>query len=199
MNHNQPTFQKVFGTQWEVLPTIMKKHYANRPFSNDVTIAKGKLNVIMSPWFWVLSPLLKAFNLLVPKAGNNIPVTVKFSSERHSNAFKFDRQFNFPDSNPINFQSTMYHQEGCIVYEVMNLGITWKMDYLYTENKVQLKHRGFAWRVFGYYIPMPVSWIFGKGYAEELAIDDHHFKMDFTITHPIFGVVYGYNGEFRID
>jgi hypothetical protein len=31
----------------------------------------------------------------------------------------------------------------------------------------------------------------------ERALDEHHFAMDFRLTHPVFGQVFRYSGTFR--
>jgi len=38
---NEPTFKAIFGDDWDQLPPIMRKHYANRPNSNDTTVVEG--------------------------------------------------------------------------------------------------------------------------------------------------------------
>jgi hypothetical protein len=47
-------------------------------------------------------------------------------------------------------------------------------------------------------MPIPLTLFLGKGYAEEIAIDDNTFDMITHITHPLWGRIYQYNGRFKV-
>ncbi|QKK05237.1 MAG: DUF4166 domain-containing protein [Pseudomonadota bacterium] len=53
-------------------------------------------------------------------------------------------------------------------------------------------------RLFGHFIPVPLTMLMGKGYAEEIAVDDERFDMIVNITHPWWGKIYEYKGRFKI-
>jgi len=72
------------------------------------------------------------------------------------------------------------------------------MQYLYDGDKVILKHNGYVLRLFGKNIPLPISFLIGKGHAEERAIDAHSFSMFMRLTHPLFGTLYEYQGSFEV-
>jgi hypothetical protein len=61
-----------------------------------------------------------------------------------------------------------------------------------------LSHRGYVWRVAGWLLPLPLSWIIGKGYAEEIPISDTAFSMWTHAKHPLFGCAFGYKGRFEV-
>ena len=42
----EPIFKSIFGASWDELPSVMRKHYANRPYSDDITIVDGVLDVM---------------------------------------------------------------------------------------------------------------------------------------------------------
>src|SRR5690606_28178496 len=42
---DQPIFQPIFAQDWDRLPAVMKKHYANRPYCQDRTIVDGRMSV----------------------------------------------------------------------------------------------------------------------------------------------------------
>ncbi|MBU0800384.1 MAG: DUF4166 domain-containing protein [Alphaproteobacteria bacterium] len=176
----------------------MKKHYANRPYTEDITVAEGTLDVMCKPPLLWLAPLMKLLGQVPTHNENNVPVTVHFQSERHSPAFQFNRIFNFKNAKAYSFRSKMMPIKDNIVIELMRFGIGWKMIYLWDGQKVILQHRGYAVHLWGHFIPVPLTLLMGKGYAEETPIDDETFDMLTHITHPLWGKIYEYKGRFKI-
>ena len=73
------------------------------------------------------------------------------------------------------------------------------MDSNFWKNKkVLLTHKGYAWKFFGLIIPVPLTLLLGKVYAEEQVIDDNSFRMRMSINHPWFGKTFEYKGRFKI-
>jgi len=198
MEEKQPIFKSVFAESWDSMPPVMHKHYANTPYSDDVYVAEGTMNITFGWLGKLLSPIFKRLGVLVPYQGVYVATTVYFRSEKDSNNFIFDRVFNFPNQEPYNFYSTMTQVKGDEVIEYMKFGIGWKCSYIYEEGKVKLLHRGYVWEIFGLNIPVPISLLMGKGYAEEESVDEDSFNMIMTIKHPIWGKVYEYKGTFTM-
>lgn len=82
--------------------------------------------------------------------------------------------------------------------EVMRFGLYWRSAFIWTGTKVILEHRGYGVRLLGIYIPLPLVLLMGKGYADETPIDDNSFSMSMKIVHPIWGMVFGYSGTFKM-
>ncbi len=196
---NEPIFKTIFGSSWYKLPPVMIKHYSNRPFSSDQTIVSGKLDVMCKPPLLWIAPLLKALGQIPPYNETNVPTTVHFLSSPETNAFYFKRIFHFQHKKPYIFHSRMIKSKDNEVWEIMRFGFIWKMAYEWDGATVILTHKGYALKLFGIYIPLPLTFIIGKGYAEETAIDDKTFKMLTHITHPLWGKVYEYKGWFKIE
>jgi hypothetical protein len=198
MNHKAPIFRRIFGKEWDSLPPVMHKHYANRAYSNDLVTAEGHLDVFMGWWAKLLSPFMHVTGALVPYGGEHIPVTVHFRSETHSNAFCLDRYFHFPKRKPFRFFSRMSEISGGDVVEWMKFGVGWRTRCTYDGRLVVLEHRGYVLRLMGFIIPIPLELLLGVGYAEEEALSDDSFRMRMTITHRLFGKVYEYKGQFTV-
>ncbi|MEM7020274.1 MAG: DUF4166 domain-containing protein [Pseudomonadota bacterium] len=96
------------------------------------------------------------------------------------------------------FHSRMVQYQADEVIEIMPFNIGWRLSYGWENNKVTLKHRGYVLRLFGGFIPLPLAFLLGRGYAEETAIDDNTFTMSMHVMHPWWGKVYGYAGTFQI-
>jgi len=195
---NEPIFKSIFGDQWDELPPVMTKHYANRPYTLDKTTANGVLDVMCKPPLLYLSPLMKLLGQIPIRNETNVPVTVHFQSDVNSKSFYFNRVFNFAIGKPYAFKSRMLQIKGDEVIEIMRFGLGWKLQYAWDGEKVILSHRGYALQLFGHLIPLPLTLLMGAGYAEERPVDDNTFDMETHITHPWWGKIYEYKGRFEV-
>lgn len=191
-------FEHVFGDRWQELPLVMHKHYANRAYSDDVTIMEGTMSIESSKYAKLLSPAFRLLGTLVPYEAIDIPVTVKALSSPDSVQYIFDREFRFKTRAAHRFHSAMEHYKNNEVIEFMRFGIGWKSAFFWEDGKVVLKHRGYVWRIFGLTLPLPVTWVIGSGSAYETPLSGDEFRMSMQIDHPLFGKIYGYHGTFKV-
>jgi len=193
-----PIFAAVFAGQWEALPPALKAHYANRPFTRDRVTVEGTLDVEMHPLLRRLSWLIKATGMLTPYEGKAVPVTVHFHSEPDSDAFVFKRIFRFAGHESVVFRSRMVSKRPHSVTEYMATGIGWRALYDFHDGRVRLRHDGYALKLFGLDIPLPVTWLAGRGDAWEEATGEDSFRMYMDLRHPLLGKLYSYGGTFRV-
>lgn len=193
-----PIFKSIFAKDWDNLPLVMKRHYANRPFSNDIATVEGVMEVESSKLGRMLAPLFRITGTLVPYEGRNIPATVNFLSDPKSKTFRFDRIFLFPGKPPYRFLSMMHPLKDNQLVEIMRIGFGWHMDFSWNGEKIILKHKAYKYKLGGWFIPLPLEIFLGTGYAEETPIDDNSFSMMMEIRHPLWGKVFGYSGIFKI-
>jgi hypothetical protein len=197
-----PIFAAVFGEQWSRLPPALLKHYANRPFCTDRVTVKGTLSIRMGPMMKAVAPLLAMFGMLTPRDGDNIPCIVHFISEPDSNAFVFERWFEFPGRKPYRFRSKLVPKGGHEVTEYMPCGVGWRCSYYYDKDKVILRHLGYVWRLFGVDIPLLGlgELLIGQGGAYEQAVGEVSFRMRMATYGSLFmeWMDYSYEGEFMI-
>lgn len=194
----KPVFENVFGADWHHLPPVMKKHYANRAYTNESFVAQGHLEIVASPLGKMLFPLFRLFGILVPRTGKNVVTTVTFSTTSDSDAFRFERSMVFEDGDTYRFCSKMKPLGGNDMIEIMRCQLGWRMAYTWDGSKVALRHRGYAFNCFGLLIPLPITFLLGQGYAEEVPIDADRFSMMTEIRHPWWGRIYSYRGTFRM-
>lgn len=195
---SEPIFKSVFGDMWDNLPKVMHKHYANRPYSDDVVIVDGTLDVMCAGPIKFLAPIMKLLGQIPAHNEKDVSVSVEFKSDKDTKSFHFKRTFNFKNAKPYIFHSRMMQIKDNEVIEIMRFGLGWKMLYLWDGEKVVLQHRGYALYLFGHFIPVPLTLLMGKGYAEEIAVDENTFDMITHITHPWWGKVYEYKGRFEV-
>jgi hypothetical protein len=72
------------------------------------------------------------------------------------------------------------------------------MNYLWDGGRVILRHKGYAFRAFGHVVPLPLTFLLGRGDAEEVPVSDDTFSMRATITHPWWGKFYECRGQFNV-
>lgn len=190
----KPIFETVFGESWAALPGVMQKHYSIRPFSKDTVVVEGLLDIHISQW---LKPLLRLSGLMISQSGKDIPVTVIFRGSAEDDSFYFDRTFRFANRDQ-HFVSRMETLGGNGVIEFVGLGLGWKTAFVAEGDKIELQYRGYVWRILGLTIPVPLSLLMGKGWAEEEAISENTFRMKTHVRHFLFGNVFAYNGEFTV-
>lgn len=197
-HHARPIFQPIFGEAWQRLPPVFQKHYANRPYSADQYRVTGKLDVMCAgpiKWFAWVFWMMRG---IPPQNENNVPVTVDFKSDENSKALHFDRCFYFQHKT-YRFHSKMIQIKDAEVAEIMDSRFGWRLEFLWQDQQVKLVHKGYVLALFGHLIPLPITWLIGQGYAQEWSINDEQFEMTTNITHPLWGKVYQYNGQFRFE
>jgi len=195
LDPEEPIFKAVLAEQWNDLPPVMQKHYAVRPYSEDVVKIKGHLDIDVSLLVGLMARLTGA---LPAHSGRQVPVTVVFRSGKDSAAFHFERVFHYPVRGEVAFHSKMEVVGGNELVEFMRFGVGWKLACEWDGSKIILRHKGYVWRVFGVMIPIPFALIMGKGHAEEVPISDDGFAMWTHTLHPLFGKTFGYAGEFKV-
>jgi len=193
-----PTFADIFGESWSSMPCVFHKHYANRPYSTDVTKTVGLMKIEMSRTLRLLAPLFGLTKTLVPFTGEDIRCEVNFESEINSRAFWFNRVFHFPNRKPYVFRSKLVPIGENRVIEYTKSGIGWVATYEFAKEQVRLHHIGYVISILGQDFKLPLEWVFGKSTAFEEAVDENSFGMKMEIRHPVFGKIYGYEGRFSV-
>lgn len=191
-------FAPIFGSQWEELPNVFKRRYGHCSFSDDKIVVRGVLDIECRGVFNVMRPFYRILGSVPAVSERDVDVQVTFTSSQTSEMFHFDRIFDFKQRRPYAFSSRFICLDNLDVMEVMRFGITWRSRFSYENNTVKMYHKGYALHLFGRYVPLPITWLMGAGYGEEIMVDDETFDMLVKITHPLFGEVYSYTGQFKI-
>ncbi len=195
---NEPIFKNIFGHDWANLPPVMQKHYANRAYSNDITTVEGALDVMCAGPIKALAWIFWLLRGIPPYSEKNVPVTVSFESDTKSKSFHFNRIFHFNTRESHSFKSRMVQVDGNEVVELMQYRVGWRMNYVWEDERVKLKHKGYVLYLMGKFIPVPLGLLLGVGNAQEVAVNDNEFDMVVTMTHPLWGKIYEYKGRFTV-
>ncbi|MGH1487719.1 MAG: DUF4166 domain-containing protein [Cellvibrionaceae bacterium] len=193
-------FQIVLAEQWESLGSVIKKHYFLRPFSEDYICVRGEMaEIYHSQLAKLLIPFGILFGAIVPYRGKYVPVDVHYTSSLNSSNLYWNRVFKFTDKKDFHFKSYMQHTHDNEVIEFVRFGVGVKLKVTAEDGAIVFRDNGYIWRVFGKSIRIPIDLIFGKAYVEERPIDDDKFSMKMILEHPLFGVMFRYNGQFTLE
>lgn len=196
---DQPIFKNIFQDSWADLPVAMHKHYANRPFSSDAYICKGRMDIEAHFLLRLFAPISHMLGGIPIANQKNIDAKVTFKSDQDTPNLHFVREFYLKQNKPYIFHSTMVPTGENKVTEVMKFGLCWRSKFSWQSDKVILAHDGYSLNLFGILIPLPITWLIGHIHAEEEALSDTSFKMFVEINHPLLGKVYEYRGEFEME
>lgn len=196
-NNPLPSFKTIFGDNWNSLPLIMRKRYAICANNLDIIKLEGKMKINFTFIMSLFNPLLKLFKILVPTKGIDVPATVTYSGEVHSNTIFMERIFYFPDQSPYYFRSHIEPLQNNEIIEYTSLNFGVKMTCKIDGNKIIFQYKGYVIKIFNTVISCPISFIIGKVYVEEIPLSDDSYQMLMKITHPLFGNMFEYSGIFK--
>lgn len=197
-NNNDPILKAIFGDLCSNMPSVLKNRYSNRQYSNDTLVFKGNMNIKFSKFMKILKPLLKLFRVMTPYEGTDISTTVYAKSDVNSKYYVLERHFYFQNQTPYIFKSKFVITKNNTVVEIMRFGIGLSCYYVFDGDKILIKHKNYVWRIFGKFFPIPLELLMGKVYGGEESIDENSLKMALVVTHPWFGKMLDYNGQFKI-
>jgi Domain of unknown function (DUF4166) len=153
-------------------------------------------------WLWPFFWLASWSDLLFPETGSDVPVTVRIQAvgspaTRHL----WRRDFRFPGGRWRRFTSRIEYDErlGHVIEAVgpgLALAIAWEMLFE-APSTLHLDCAGWVLRLGPWLIRLP-NWLLGSGRAVETAPSPNTIRIDFTVSHPLLGDVFGYVGTFTI-
>jgi hypothetical protein len=197
---NKSIFQIVLKENWDNLGDVIKRHYFLKPFSNDHICVSGTMSEIYhSPLAKLFIPFGVLFGAVVPYKGRNIPIDVNYNSSTNNTNLYWDRVFKFSDNHHFHFKSHMEHVQDNEVIEFVRFGVGMRLKVTAEDGAIVFRDNGYIWRLFNIDIPIPVGLIFGSAYVEERPIDNNNFSMKMIMKHPLFGIMFRYNGQFKLD
>lgn len=191
-----PIFEPVFGDDWQSLPSVMRQHYINKPFSNDQCWCKGTMTMWAPWWVRLFAPLMRLVTGTPLVNQQNFPTRVDFKSEENGPALQYIRSFHLSGDKPVIFRSRMLPLGGRRVAEIMKSRLCWLSDFIWQDERITLKHAGYGFFIFGKVITLPLTWMMGSVNAAEIPTSDNSFDLEITVQHPLFGKLYDYSGSF---
>ena len=197
---NEPVFKTILGESWDKLGGVIQKHYFLRPYSEDYICVTGTMSEVRHSFIAKLFiPMGWLFGAIVPFQGKDIPIDVHYNSSNTNSNIYWDRVFKFSVKRHFHFKSHMVHCRENEVIEFVRFGVGLKLKVTAEDGALVFRDTGYIWRIFGINIPIPGRILIGRAYVEERPIDNNNFLMRMQVVHPVFGELFVYKGQFRVD
>lgn len=186
---NSP-MQTALGDDFAKLPPALRAHYLP-----GATRDSGWLDITFPTWMRPWLRLLHRFGALVPRAGQGVATVVdkRVIGERQY----WQRRIRFADGETVCFDSIWESAESGTVIEYVNPILGLQMRPNVVGDRLHYQGVRFVARVWRWRLPIPEWLLLGHTTIVEQALDDRRFAMDFRLTHPLFGEVFRYRGEFE--
>lgn len=188
--NNKSLMQIALGDQWQELPPALKAHYQSNA-NSDIGQMDIEYPVYMQPYL----SLLRLFGALINRRGKNIPTTVEKHMKGDIQYWK--RTIRFTQDKIIFFNSFWVHDGSNELIEYVNPFLGLRMSVRLENNELQYEGRHFVVKLGKLLIPIPEWLVLGHTTIIETALNDNEFKMDFKLSHPMFGTVFRYSGKFK--
>ncbi len=185
----QSIMQSVLKDEWEVLPQVLKDHY-----QINSNYDEGYLTIEYPKFMQPVLNILSVMGVLINKKGENLDTTVSKQMMHKMQIWK--RKINFENGQTVQFDSQWQYHNNNQLIEFVNPFLGLKMKAYIIKDRLHYEGICYLLKLGGIMIPIPEWLLLGHTTIEEQAIDKQSFKMDFKLTHPLFGELYRYKGVF---
>lgn len=194
-----PIMRRALGDGWERLGEVVRRHYEVTPGTDDAVTMNGIMDVYHSRLAYPFLLIGRMLGALVARRGKDVPVCVRNWCRSGSPAMHWHRTFRFPGNTPLIFASRMEYLEGDEIVEYVGFGLGVRMRLTEEAGALVFTSRGYQWDLGPLRLRLP-DWVFlGRAQIRETPIDSEHFRVTFTMRHPLLGETFGYNGQFSLD
>lgn len=182
--------QDALGQDWHRLAPALQAHHRAEP-----SIDKGALNIDYPSAMQSLLTLLGTIGALVSRRGQQVQTTVEKRMDGERQLWR--RTMRFEDGQVIRFNSFWVPSTPGRFIEYVNPYLGLEMAPQVIGQQLQVRGLRFVIRLGNRLLSLP-QWL-GPGVTSivEKELDQHHFAMDFRMTHPWLGELFRYCGEFK--
>lgn len=195
-------FEPDLGPHRGELPQAFVDQYLFSP--GERVVLEGTMERVWrrGRWLWPFFWLASWSDLLFPETGTDVPVTVDIrAAKARAPRHLWRRDFRFPGGRKRRFTSKIEYDDrlGSVIEAVgpaMALAIAWEMRFE-PPSTLHLDCTGWVLRLGSLCVRLP-EWLLGGGRAIETAPSPDSIGIDFTVSHPLLGDVFGYAGTFMV-
>lgn len=180
------------GGAWDQLPPALQAHYLP-----GKTLDIGHLDIEFPRFMQPVLVVLSRLGALVRRRGQGVQTSVEKSVvglRQH-----WHRRLRYADGQTLHFDSVWELAPNGDVVEYVNPWLGLQMKPFVEQGRLHYRGVHFVVRIGRRTLHIPERWALGHTTIVEQAVDEHHFAMDFRMTHPVFGQVFRYSGVFRSD
>lgn len=182
--------QRALGNDWDKLPTALQAHY-----QFGTTTDTGHMDIEYPGFMHPYLSVLRLFGALINRCGRRVPTVVKKSVVGERQYWR--RTITYPDGKTVHFNSFWVYAGSNQLIEFVNPVLGLQMAAYVEDGRLHYKGVRFVAKLGPVLLPIPEWLVLGHTTIVEAAVDDTHFAMDFRLTHPLFGQVFRYSGEFE--
>jgi hypothetical protein len=182
--------QRALGADWQRLPRALQSHY-----QGGVSTDAGHLDVEFPACLQPVFTLMRWMGALLDRRGRQVSTAVvkRMDGERQH----WHRTLRYKDGREARFDSVWVPSGPGLLIEYVNPWLGLEMRPHLVGDELHYAGVRFVLKLGSLMLSIP-QWL-GPGVTaiQERALDEHRFAMDFQLTHPWFGQVYRYSGEFE--
>ncbi len=182
--------QHALGDEWSKLPPALQTHY-----HFGATTDTGYMDIEYPRFMQFYLNVLRLLGGLVNRRGLQVPTVVEKHAVNEKQYWR--RTITYPDGKVIKFDSFWVPAGKNQVIEYINPILGLAMSVRVKDGQLHYHGIKFVAKLGSTVLPIPEWLVLGHTTIVEKAVDDTHFAMDFRITHPLFGQVFRYSGEFE--
>lgn len=182
--------QQALGLDWEKLPPALQAHYRF-----GATVETGNMDIEYPRFMQPVWSILSLLGALVDRPGKGVSTVVK----KHVVGSRqiWHRTITYADGQVMRFNSFWVAAGNGEVIEFVNPVLGLQMAPYVVGEKLHYRGVRFVAKIGPVTIPIPEWLTLGHATILEEALDDTHFAMDFRLTHPLFGQLFRYYGDFE--
>jgi hypothetical protein len=180
--------QCALGDDWKKLPPALQAHYAHATDTGHMDIEYPRF---MQLWL----TLLRCLGALVNRAEANVATVVEKSADGDRQIWH--RTMTYADNKIITFNTVWIHAGGNQLIEFVNPVLGLQMAVHVEDGRLHYQGIRIVAKFGRMLLPIPEWLVLGHTTIIEDALSATRFAMDFRLTHPIFGQVFRYSGEFE--
>lgn len=182
--------EQALGPDWARLPPALQLHYRF-----GTTTDTGHMDIVYPRFMQPFLSLLRVFGALVHRPGQHVPTVVEKTVVAERQYWR--RQITYPDGKVIRFNSFWVCAGPGQLIEFVNPILGLQMTPYVQGSRLHYRGVRFIAKLGPWLLPIPEWLTLGHTTIVEEAIAANRFVMDFRLTHPLFGEVFRYAGEFE--
>lgn len=184
--------QQALGADWEKLPAALQAHYRF-----GTTLDVGRMDIEYPRFMQPFLSLLRRLGALVDRRGKDVSTVVVKSVIDKKQLWR--RTLTYETGQSIRFDTFWVSAGADQLIEFVNPVLGLQMAVRVEDGCLHYRGVRFVARLGPFLLPIPEWLALGHTTIVEAARDEKRFVMDFRLTHPLFGQVFRYSGEFQAD
>jgi hypothetical protein len=192
-------FRTALGDDFEQLAPVLQRHYDLAP--DQEVVVEGAMEA------WNRFPWARALAAFMPIPAERVPVRVlnRGVMDAGQVCYEWQREFLYPGRTVTSYTLTRPDRAGqpARVLDTFNrpanIGLTLALTVRDAGRVLVQVTAGPQYLIRGgRYVPLP-RLLHIYSLAEERALDDDRIYTEVTVSHPLFGRLFGYRGELRVS